>query len=293
MATVSTESADRRLPPFFLGLAGGAMIALSIVGLVLVWNREEASELKLPATPPAAPPAASAPPVAPPAGTAAGAPAADGAREADQSAWFAAQLAAAEAEWAKQLELARAGAGESQRAALLALDEQHLADLAREREQHAAELAQLRAELDAAVARAQVLAEAPVAAPPADPPPAAAAEPAVAQAPPAAGLLERAASPEVALALGPFLEPGYAQLDNSFGQVELPFSYSQLSATGALRPTPEGWRTLYKIASSRRDRARTRWAADPSAENLAAAEQAQALLVELGPALVELGKMRP
>lgn len=285
MESVSTDSADLRPPPFFWGLATGAVIVLAIVGLVRVWSGEEISEVQLPMALPVVSQQAPAAPTAP---TAPAAPA--GPSLADQRALFAAQLAEAEAEWARRLELARAGSDEAQRAALQALDDQHQADLARERERHAAELEQARSD-------AVVFYEWPSVPPSVElPPPAlptAMPEPAVAPPPPTDSLLKRAGSTEVALALGPFLEPGFAQLDNSFSKSPLPFSYSQLAATGALKPDPAGWRTLYKIASSRRDRARTRWAADPNEDNLAAAEHAQALLVELGPALVQLGKLRP
>jgi hypothetical protein len=179
----------------------------------------------------------------------------------NQRAMYAAQLMEAEAEWARQLEAARSESESTRLQALQALDQIHQEELLRERERHAAELAQLRA----------------------------GAEPLAAD----SSLLERARSSEVALALGPFLEPGFAQLDNTFSAAPLPFSYAELIATGALEPQSEGWSTLYKIASNRRDRARTRWPAEPSAEDLAGAQRAQELLAELGPALVQIGKLRP
>lgn len=196
-----------------------------------------------------------------------------GALAREQQAIYAAQLAEAEAEWSRQLEAARSGTEAARQEAIQELDRLFQAEFARLRQQHEAELAMLRADLTAALS--------PNLAPTAE------------YAPASVERIESALSPEVALALGPFLEPGYAQLDNTFSEEPLPFSYAQLIATGALEPDSQGWRTLYKIASSSRDRARTRWPAEPDTSGLAAAQRAQEILQELGPALVAAGKLRP
>ncbi len=176
---------------------------------------------------------------------------------------------------------AATSAGAAERATL---QDEYEAQLAHEREVSAAQMATLQAAYEEELMEAR-------AAEPAAP---AAREPGLAAATPAAEPSGAyVCSAEVALALGPFLEPGYAQLDNSFGEVALPFSYAELRATGALEPTLTGWRTLHKIATSRRDTARTRWPSEPGEEGLLRVQHAQQLLRELGPALVKSGLLRP
>jgi len=275
MTDVPHPSASRPLPWLLLGLAGGLLLSFAGIGL-LKDGVEPAPDQRaaLPAPVQPADPQRSA-----------------ALLEAERER-AAAQLAEAEAAWSRQLEAARTGTEAARQEAVQELDRIYQAELARLAAQHASELERVRAAAAAAVlaAAAPAISGAPAAheAPAADLAPSAqtfAAEP--------ASQLERARSAEVALALGPFLEPGYAQLDNTFSADPLPFSYAQLIATGALAAEPEGWRTLYKIGSSRRDRSRTRWPADPDAEDLVAAQRAQELLQELGPALVEIGVLRP
>jgi hypothetical protein len=196
----------------------------------------------------------------------------------ERSKWES-ELAVAIAELEAEAESLRAQAAED--SAALSEDERAAlgyrldAEPQRERERRLAELAALREELAAlksapAIPRAQRV---------------------VGNGSPT--LAERARSAEVAVTLGPYLEPGFAQLDNTFGDVKRPFSFSELDATGALNPTLEGWRTLHQIARSRRDTARTRWAYEPGDEGLQDVQIAQQMLRDLGPTFVDLGMMRP
>lgn len=255
MADLPPTSASRPLPWLLLGLAAGLLLSFAGIGLLKSGVKEAPTVLSAPVPAPASPQGAF------PAGAETASEVSEKPVLDDQRAMYAAQFLEAEAEWARQLEAARTGTETARREAVQELDRLYQAELARLREQHESELARLRAAPD----------EAPI-------------QP---------SLLERARSLEVALLLGPFLEPGHAQLDNSFSAQSLPFSYAQLIATGALEAEPEGWRTLYKIGSSPRDRARTRWPAEPDAADLEVAQRAQVLLRELGPALIELGKLRP
>lgn len=229
-----------------------------------------------------------------------------GALQAEHEAKLAAALAAAAA-------AAQGGAAaeeiEAARVAVLRAQEERDAALARERAEgeqrlrslrdgYETELAKLRAALDAAAA-GEWFVDAPAPAAPAAPVERAGTAGDLAAgsiaAPPALDedLRAWACSEEVALALGPFLEPGYAQLDNTFGLEKLPFSYAQLVATGALADDEGGWRTMHRIATSRRDVARTRWALEPGVAGTERIRRAQSLLRELGPTLVACGLLRP
>jgi len=205
----------------------------------------------------------------------------------ERSKWEA-ELTAAIADLEAESEALRAQAVEESaaqsEAERTALGDEFAAELQRERERRLAELADLRAAHEAELA---ALRGEPAAAASAAP----RAQPVARKASPT--MAERARSAEVARTLGPYLEPGFGQLDNTFGEVKRPFSFAELSATGALDPTLEGWRTLHKIARSRRDTARTRWAYEPGDEGLVNVQIAQQLLRDLGPTFVELGMMRP
>ena len=111
-------------------------------------------------------------------------------------------------------------------------------------------------------------------------------------------------SPVVRDLLAPFLAQGYWQPTDDMNQriERRPISLSLLNSAEAMSPTAYGLAKLYEIAATGEDRERPRWPAydtgimadhikdvwfreDPRV--LEQARKAQALLVELGPALVE------
>ncbi len=110
-------------------------------------------------------------------------------------------------------------------------------------------------------------------------------------------LRKKAAEPAVLAALAPFITPGYVQV-KSMGTELKPLSYSALDGTGALTPDVRGLTRLLTIAWTSVDKVRPRWKINPTLFTRHPAEmekvkEAQSLLIELGPVLVELGKLQP
>ena len=106
--------------------------------------------------------------------------------------------------------------------------------------------------------------------------------------------------------LAPFISTGHTRaswIHSRAPQAEVvgPVSYNDISAIGALKPDIEGLRRLVAIATNRLDHDRPRWPHynknpkawedDPILRRQA--EQAQQLLIELGPTMVEMGMLLP
>src|SRR5262249_6348106 len=103
--------------------------------------------------------------------------------------------------------------------------------------------------------------------------------------------------PETLAKISPFTTPGYWQL-NKIATEKKPLSYSQLQNVGALSPDSKGLTTLLKIAWTSTDRVRPRWTMNPTLflrrpGHLEKVKAAQAILIELGPVLVEKGLLEP
>lgn len=110
-------------------------------------------------------------------------------------------------------------------------------------------------------------------------------------------LRQKAARPEVQLILAPFITPGYSQVKGMGAELK-PLSYSALDGAGALAPDIRGLTHLLTIACASRDKVRPRWEMNPALftrhpEQIEKVKEAQSLLIELGPVLVEMGKLQP
>lgn len=116
--------------------------------------------------------------------------------------------------------------------------------------------------------------------------------------------VERVQSVEVQSTLSPFVQLRDVQPRRSGGSVKFagtfevgPMSYSALKRIGALEKTVEGLRWLAKVACDRK-LSEPRWAmgTQPGSwteDEKARLKEAQALLIELGPALVSEGVLAP
>ena len=109
-------------------------------------------------------------------------------------------------------------------------------------------------------------------------------------------LRKKAADPAVLSKLSPFLTPGRQQMTTMTAQPE-PFSYSDLVRVQVLDPSMNGYKQLLTLAW-RPDRERPRWTMNPQLfqrhpDEVNRIAEAQHLLIELGPVLVEMGKLRP
>lgn len=109
-------------------------------------------------------------------------------------------------------------------------------------------------------------------------------------------LRKRASDPEVRNKLAPFITPGYWQL-NYFSYDRKPHSLRHLQGYGALDPTLEGLRKLGQIAHDARDKLRPRWKLPAywpkKPVPMEKVKETQQLLIELGPALVEMKLLEP
>ena len=110
-------------------------------------------------------------------------------------------------------------------------------------------------------------------------------------------LRKKAQEPEVLEALAPFITPGRAQI-NAIIPDPKPLSFTALSTAGALADDMTGLAKLVKVASTSADKERPRWKMNPllfqrHPDEVTKAQKAQRLLVELGPVLVEMGKLQP
>ena len=103
--------------------------------------------------------------------------------------------------------------------------------------------------------------------------------------------------PAVLAELAPFITPGYFQIDHLETELK-PLSYSKLLSAGALAEDTRGLSLLVKIAIQPADKVRPRWKMNWQLfvrypNQVEKAKHAQALLIELGPVLVEMGKLQP
>ncbi len=110
-------------------------------------------------------------------------------------------------------------------------------------------------------------------------------------------LRQKAQDPAIQAKLKPFTTPGYWQVDNRTLDLK-PHSFTKLKSRGALEPTPRGARELVKIATDKDDKVRPRWKMQALyylnyPEQIEQVKEAQALLNELGPILVELKMLEP
>ena len=110
------------------------------------------------------------------------------------------------------------------------------------------------------------------------------------------GLRNKASDPTVQSKLAPFITPGNMQVRGmSFDSK--PLSYTELQNAGALDSSLDGLNKLAQIATSTLDRMRPRWKLLSGwmrrPEKLEMVKEAQALLIELGSVLVEMGKLQP
>jgi hypothetical protein len=112
-------------------------------------------------------------------------------------------------------------------------------------------------------------------------------------------LKEKAARPDIQAKLAPFITPGYLGF-SGISYDKQPLSYAGLQTFGALNPTATGLQQLVNIAYDRNDKVRPRWKLGQNSrswqgrpEYAEFVKESQALLIELGPALVELGMLKP
>lgn len=112
-------------------------------------------------------------------------------------------------------------------------------------------------------------------------------------------LRKKASSPAVQGKLAAFITPGYVQVNNKITVEKKPLSFTQLQNAGALVPGSRGsLLKLVRIANDIDDKIRPRWKIpviffDKSPEAIEKANEAQALLIELGPVLIEKGLLQP
>lgn len=110
-------------------------------------------------------------------------------------------------------------------------------------------------------------------------------------------LREKASRPEIQTKLAPFITPGFVQV-KGMSYEKKSYSLAQLQSAGLLAQTPQGMRSLNLLASSRKDLIRPRWHLSPNWLSKPGAEfemvkETQQLLIELGPALVEMKLLEP
>jgi hypothetical protein len=110
-------------------------------------------------------------------------------------------------------------------------------------------------------------------------------------------LKKKAADPAIQAKLAPFITPGYAQIDGLRSDLK-PLSYTALQNSGALANDMRGLGKLVIIAWTSADRVRPRWKMNPQLFNrhpdeIEKVKEVQQLLIELGPVLVEMGKLQP
>lgn len=109
-------------------------------------------------------------------------------------------------------------------------------------------------------------------------------------------LRKKASNPEVQAKLAPFITPGYWGM-KSVGYDKQPHSLVALQSAGALDDNMAGLHKLVDIATNAKDKVRPRWKMpaywprNPAA--MEKAKEAQQLLIELGPVLVEMKLLDP
>jgi len=110
-------------------------------------------------------------------------------------------------------------------------------------------------------------------------------------------LRKKASDPKIQVKLAPFLTPGYAQIYHDTLDKK-PISYKDLQVFGALNRDFGGVDKLIMVATAPLDKVRPRWKFNRNfyrskPEVLEMVKEAQELLIELGPILVEMGLLQP
>jgi hypothetical protein len=114
-------------------------------------------------------------------------------------------------------------------------------------------------------------------------------------------LRRKAEDPKVRAKLAPFITPGYISARGVLSIESVPISFTELKSIGALERTENGLQNLIDVARTKRDKARPRWhftkpdreSFKRYPEDMVRVEEAQALLVELGPTMVEMNLLAP
>ena len=105
-------------------------------------------------------------------------------------------------------------------------------------------------------------------------------------------LRKKASKPEIQAKLAPFITPGY-WLPKSKSYDKKPHSFTELQSAGALDPSVPGLRKLAQLALNPADRVRPRWKLPTywinNPDAMEKVKEAQQLLIELGPVLVDMG----
>ncbi len=112
-------------------------------------------------------------------------------------------------------------------------------------------------------------------------------------------LKKRAADPAIQAMLIPFTTPAFAQL-NGMSQEKKPLSLQLMRAANALDPSMDGLKALAFLGASNEGKERPRWKLKGGLhgwtkypEEVEALRAVQKNLIELGPAMVELGLLQP
>lgn len=112
-------------------------------------------------------------------------------------------------------------------------------------------------------------------------------------------LRAKAKDPKIQAKLAPFTTPGYAQF-GADSYEKAPLSYGAMVQAGALNPSQSGMQRLVNLARIREDKIRPRWhfhfdqsnGWEKTTEDREMVKEAQQLLIELGPTLVEMGMLQ-
>lgn len=110
-------------------------------------------------------------------------------------------------------------------------------------------------------------------------------------------LRKKAQDPAIQAKLKVFTTPGYWQVDKMTLDLK-PHSFTKLKSRGALESTVKGSRELVRIVTDKDDKVRPRWKMQGFyfmnyPEQIEQVKEAQALLNELGPTLVEMKMLEP
>lgn len=114
-------------------------------------------------------------------------------------------------------------------------------------------------------------------------------------------LKRKAEDSKVKAILAPFIEPGYMTARGGITTEKRPISFKELKSLGALEPGEPGLKKLITVAYTQRDKVRPRWKFRQNnrdsflryPEDMERVTEAQALLIELGDVMVELGMLDP
>jgi hypothetical protein len=114
-------------------------------------------------------------------------------------------------------------------------------------------------------------------------------------------LKKKAADSRIEGILAPFTTPGYYTAYGKLSFDKKPISFTELKNSGALEPTNAGIQAMVNLAYTSRDKVRPRWKFTQRnakswlhvAADMERVKEAQALLIELGPVLVQMGQLEP